>query len=268
MDDPKAVELEVDAAGVAEIRLNRPDRGNAMGRELLEAFSAAVAAVQRDLSVRAVIVSGSGKHFCTGADLRDGVQALAADLGGGPAALRRAIRSLYDPFLSILGLEVPTLAAVHGAAVGGGLGLALACDIRIAGEGARFQANFARLGIGPGMAITGLLPRLVGSQRAAELLYTGRAVGGAEAAAIGLALKTVADGRVAAETRALAAEIAASAPEAVRLTKAALRRASGFDPTACADAEALAQAHCASLPDAVEGVAAWFEKRPPRFTGR
>ncbi|HUB09163.1 MAG TPA: enoyl-CoA hydratase-related protein [Myxococcales bacterium] len=268
MTETDAVELEIEPGGVAELRLNRPDRGNAMGRELLDAFAAAVARLQRDLSVRVVVVSGRGKHFCTGADLRDGVQALAADLGGGPAALRKAIRSLYDPFLSILGLEVPTIAAVHGAAIGGGFGLALACDIRIAGEGARFQANFARLGIGPGMAITGFLPRLIGSQHAAELLYTGRPISGREATGMGLALRAVPAERVTSEARALAEEIAASAPEAVRLTKAALRRASGFDLSAVADAEALAQAHCASLPDAAEGVAAWFERRPPRFTGR
>ncbi len=263
-----AIELRVDDKGVAELWLNRPDRGNAMGRELLEGFAAAVAKLKGDLSVRAVIIGGRGKHFCSGADLRDGVQALAADLGGGPVALRRAIRSLYDPFLSVLDLEVPTIAAVHGAAIGGGLGLALACDMRVAADDARFQANFVRLGIHPGMAVTCLLPELVGSQRAAELLFTGRAVGGAEAVTLGLALKSVPAASLDAEARALAEDIALSAPEAVRLTKTSLRKAAGLDARGFADGEALAQAHCASLPDAAEGVLAWFEKRPPRFSGR
>ncbi len=266
MSEP-AVEIIREGA-VAELRLNRPDRGNAMGRELLDAFASGVAALKADLDVRAVVVSGKGRHFCSGADLRDGVQALAADMGGGPVALRRAIRSLYDPFLSILDIEVPTIAAVQGAAIGGGLGLALACDIRISAADARFQANFVRLGIHPGMAVTCLLPHLVGGQRAAELLFTGRPVSGTEAAAIGLVLEAVPAADLPARARALAVEIAAGAPEAVRLTKASLRRAAGLDPRAFADGEALAQAHCAGLPDAAEGVTAWFERRPPTFTGR
>jgi enoyl-CoA hydratase/carnithine racemase len=140
--------------------------------------------------------------------------------------------------------------------------------MRIASDDARLQANFVRLGIHPGMAVTCLLPQLVGSQRAAELLFTGRAVDGAEAATLGLALKTVPLASLDAEARTLAEAIAGSAPEAVRLTKVSLRRAAGIDARGFADGEALAQAHCAALPDAAEGVLAWFEKRPPRFTGR
>ncbi len=263
-----AVTLEIDDKGVAEISLNRPERGNAMGKELLNAFAAAVSSVRADSRVRAVIVTGRGKHFCSGADLRDGVSALAAEAGGGAVALRQVLRSIYDPFLSILDVEVPTIAAVQGAAIGGGLGLALACDMRVVAEDARLQGNFVRLGIHPGMAVSWFLPQLVGYSRAAELLFTGREVSGIEAASIGLALKAVRTDVLAAEARALATTIAESAPEAVRLTKASLRRAVGGDPHGFADGEALAQAHCAQLGDAAEGVAAWFEKRPPRFTGK
>jgi enoyl-CoA hydratase len=267
MSNP-AVLLEIDDRGVAEIALNRDERRNAMGKELLEAFADAVAEVRANPDVRAVIVSGRGRHFCSGADLKDGVSALAADMGGGVVALRRALRAIYEPFLSILDVEVPTIAAIHGAAIGGGLGLALACDLRIAAEDARLQGNFVRLGIHPGMAVSCFLPNLVGYQRAAELLFTGRAVTGIEAASMGLVLKAVRAENLMAEAQGLARVIAEGAPEAVKLTKASLRRAVAWDPRTFADGEALAQAHCAQLNDAGEGVAAWLEKRPPRFTGK
>ncbi|MBI3181065.1 MAG: enoyl-CoA hydratase/isomerase family protein [Myxococcales bacterium] len=265
MSEP-AVVLEVNGH-LAELSLNRPDRGNAMSRELLKAFAGAVESVRADASVRALLVRGNGKHFCTGADLRDGVPALAAELGGGQSALRRAIRALYEPFLSIWDLDIPTIAAVHGAAIGGGLGLALACDIRLCASDARLQANFVRLGIHPGMAVSWFLPRLLGPQAAAELLFTGRKVSGTEAAALGLVLRAVPPESLLEEARAMARTIAEGAPEALRLTKSSLRRAAGGDPHSFADAEALAQAHCGGMADAGEGVAAWMEKRSPHFSG-
>ncbi len=265
-DEP--VLCEIDGSGIATLTLNRPDRNNAMGRSLLDAFAAQVAKLRADRAVRVVLVTGAGKHFCQGADLKDGVSALAAEMGGGAAALRRAIRSLYDPFLSLLDLEVPTVAAIHGAAIGGGLGLALACDLRIAAEDARLQGNFVKLGIHPGMAVTWFLPRAIGQQRASEMLLTGRAVDGVEAAAMGLVLRAVPSARLMEEARGLARAIADNAPEAVRLTTTSLRRSFPGNPRAFADAEALAQAHCAQLEDASEGIAAWLEKRPPKFSGR
>jgi enoyl-CoA hydratase len=262
-----AVRVELDGDGVARVTLNRPDRYNALSRELRDGFAQVLGQLKLDLQVRVVVLSGAGKHFCSGADIKDGIPALAAELGGGPVALRRAIRSLYEPFLGMMDLEVPTLAAVHGAAIGGGFGLALACDLRLAAENARLQANFVRLGIPPGMASTSTLPELVGPQRAAELLFTGRAVSGTEAAAIGLVLRAVPADSLQAEALALAREIALGAPEALRLTKVGLRRTRAVEARAAADREALAQAHCADMADAAEGVKAWLERRPPRFTG-
>ena len=266
MTEP-AVLLQVDARGVAEITLNRPDR-NAMSRELLEAFTAAIERVRTDPKVRVLVVGARGKHFCAGADLQGGALAVAAEGDGSLASTRRAIRAIYEPFLYVLDVEVPTIARLRGAAIGGGLGLALACDIRLAAVDARLQANFARLGISSGMGIGLTLPRVVGSQRAAELLFTGRAVSGKEAADIGLVLRAVPPEELDADVRSLAESIAGGAPEAIRLMKQSLRRAIAGDVRAFADGEALGQAACARLDDAREGVMAWFEKREPRFTGR
>ncbi len=268
MSAEAAVLVDVDDKGIASIVLNRPDKNNAMSRELLDGFESAVKRLRADAAVRAVVITGRGKHFCAGADLKDSPLTLAAESGGNVAALRRSLRSLYDPFLSILDIEVPTIAAIRGAAVGGGLGLALACDLRVVAEDARLHANFARLGIHPGMGISFFLPRLIGEQRAAEILFTGRPVAGTEAAQLGLALKAVPESSVETEAHELAARIAASAPEAVRLTKQSLRRALGGDPRAFADGEALAQAETVVMSDAREGIAAWMEKRPPLFTGK
>jgi enoyl-CoA hydratase len=262
-----AVSLSVDEHGIAEIALDRPDRNNAMGGDLLDAFAAAVARVRANAAVRVVIVSGRGKHFCAGADLANSAGALATE-GGAEDALRRALRGAYDPFLSILDVEVPTIAAVRGAAIGGGLGLALACDLRIAAEDARLQANFVKLGIHPGMAVSFFLPRLVGAERAAEMLFTGRRVSGTEAAAMGLVLRAVPAEQVEEEARSLALRIAGSAPIAVRLTKASLRGALAAAARAHADEEAAAQARCASTTDVREGVMAWMQKRSPVFHGR
>jgi enoyl-CoA hydratase/carnithine racemase len=264
--DP-AVTLHVDERGVAELALNRPDR-NSMSRELLEAFTAAIESVRMDPKVRALVVTSRGKHFCAGADIQGGALAVAAEGDGSLASTRKAIRSIYEPFLSVLDVEVPTIARIQGAAIGGGLGLALACDIRIAAVDARLQANFARLGIPSGMGIGLTLPRAVGAERAAELLFTGRPVSGKEAAEIGLVLRAVAPENLDAEARSLAESIAGGAPEAVRLMKQSLRRAVAEDVRAFADGEALGQAACARLDDAREGVMAWSEKREPRFTGR
>ena len=257
-----SVRLDVDERGIARLDLDRPDRGNSMSRELLTAFSDAIAKVRADARVRVLVIRGRGKHFCTGADLADSPTMASK----GPVELRRALRAIYDPFLSVLDVEVPTLASIHGAAIGGGFGLALACDMRIVADDAKLQANFARIGIHPGMAITYLLPRLVGFERAASMLYTGLPVAGRDAPAMGLALRSVPADALEAETNALAQSIADGAPEVIRLTKRTLRPDVGAVRRA-ADEEAIAQAFCAGLDDAREGILAFAEKRAPRFKG-
>ena len=168
----------------------------------------------------------------------------------------------------MLDVEVPTLAAMNGHAIGGGLGLALVCDLRVANREARYGANFARLGFHSGMAISYLLPRIVGVPAAADLLFSGRIVSGAEAAALGLVHEAVPAAEVAAAARRRAEAVAACAPLAVRLMKQSLYRGLAWDPRSAARAEAFAQAATLATEDAREGIRALLEKREPRFEGR
>jgi enoyl-CoA hydratase/carnithine racemase len=246
---------------VALLTLDLPERRNAMTAELTAAWVAAVAALRGDRDVRAVVVTGEGSAFCAGGDL--------SWIGESPdlsvSALRDRMLPFYQQWLSVRTLDVPVLAAVNGAAVGAGLGLALACDLRYAAPGATFSAPFARLGMHPGMAATYLLPEVVGIARARELLLTGRRVDAQEAYAIGL-VSGVADD-VLAHTLAVAQGIAESAPIAVRLTKAALAYAGHHSLDAALDWEGLAQPVTMASADLREGLAAQAERRPPRFTG-
>ncbi len=246
---------------VGEIVLNRPDGRNSMTPELLMAFSAASAKARSDGDVRCLIVRGEGRCFSAGADLKANLQT-----GGGLPHERSY--AMYAPFLSLNDIEVPIIGALNGHAVGGGFGLALTCDIRIGKKDAKYGANFARLGFGSGMAISYVLPRLVGVSRAAELLFTGRLIEGEEAAAIGLLSEAVEGDEVLPKARALADEIAKSAPLAVRAIKRALRHNLDWDPKTAARYEAALQADTLTTEDAKEGMAALLEKRPPEFHGK
>ncbi|HEX2485478.1 MAG TPA: enoyl-CoA hydratase/isomerase family protein, partial [Myxococcota bacterium] len=174
----------------------------------------------------------------------------------------------YEAFLDVTEVEVPTIAAMNGHAVGGGLGLALVCDLRVANREARYGANFARLGFHSGMAVSYLLPRLVGVPHALDLLLTGRLLSGSEAAAIGLVHEAVAADEVAAAARRRAEAIAEAAPLAVRGMKRSLYRGLGWDPREAARREAFAQAETLATEDAREGIRALLEKRAPVFRGR
>lgn len=256
-----AVRFEIEGP-IGTITLDRPDNRNSMTPELLDAFATAVAAARAARDLRCVIITGTGACFSAGADFRSIIQ---RDDGSPPHARSFA---MYQPFLSVLELEVPVIGALNGHAVGGGFGLALCCDLRLGARGARYGANFARLGLHPGMAITYLLPRLVGVARAAELLFTGRLVDGDQAERIGLLTSVHDAADVLPQARALAHAIAANAPLAVRETKRSLYRGLGWDPRAAAYAEAFAQAESLATADAAEGIAALLAKREPVFTGR
>jgi enoyl-CoA hydratase/carnithine racemase len=259
---PDAVRYEAqDRIGV--ITLDRPDNRNSMTPELLDAFARASAAARADETIRALIVTGTGSCFSAGADFKSGVQR-----GGGELAPHERSYAMYEPFLSLLDVEVPVIGALNGHAVGGGFGLALVCDIRIAALEGKYGANFVAVGLAPGMAITHLLPRLVGVARASELLLTGRLVDGAEAERIGIANRAVPAAQVISEATALARAVAANAPFAVRATKAAIRRGLGMEVRAAARAEAHDQAASLAMDDAREGMAALLGKRKPAFTGR
>lgn len=251
-------------SGIVTITLDRPDNRNSMTVELLDDFAAAVARARADRDVRCVVITGSGACFSAGADLRGDLQRDS----GEPLQPYERSYAMYEPFLSVLDIDVPVIAALNGHAVGGGFGLALVCDIRIACRDARYGANFTRLGLHPGMAVSYLLPRLVGVSRAAELLFTGRLISGEDAARMGLASEAVAADEVLPRAMALAGEIAACAPLAVRMTKRSLYQGLDWQPRRAALHEAFAQATTVATEDAREGVAALLERRAPVFRGR
>ena len=248
---------------IAILQLNRPDNRNSMTPELLDGFAQAVRDVRAMPDVRCVVVTGTGACFSAGADFRSQIQ---RDSGHLVSPERSA--AMYDPFLSLGDVEVPVLGALQGHAVGGGFGLSLMTDMRIVAEDAKYGANFARLGLHAGMAISYLLPRLTGVPRACELLFTGRLFSGREGVEMGLFLRAVPADQVLAETMALAEQIAQSAPIAVRMMKKSIYQGLGWDPRTAAWREAFAQAATVETDDAKEGVAALLAKRPPQFRGR
>jgi enoyl-CoA hydratase/carnithine racemase len=260
MTDP-AVRFSVsDAIGV--LTLNRPDNRNSMTPELLDAFAAASAAA-RAADLRCLIVTGTGACFSAGADFKSTVQR-DADAHQAPSDRSYA---MYEPFLSLLDIAAPVIGALNGHTIGGGFGLALVCDLRIGARDARYGANFVKLGLAPGMAISYLLPRLIGVARASELLLTGRLVDGTEAEHIGILNRAVAADDVLPEALALARTIADNAPIAVRATKRAIQRGLELHVRDAARLEAYAQAESLRTDDAREGIAALLAKRPPKFTG-
>jgi len=257
-----AVEYEA-RDGVGVITLNRPAERNSMTPELLDAFARAGASARGDGDIRALVVTGTGACFSAGADFKAGLQR-----GGSDLAPHERSYAMYEPFLSLLDVEVPVIGALNGHAIGGGFGLALVCDIRIGALEAKYGANFVALGLAPGMAISYLLPRLIGVARASELLFTGRLVDGAEAERIGVVNRAVPSAQVLPEAMAIARAIADNAPFAVRATKAAIRRGLGLEIRAAARAEAHDQAQSLTTDDAREGMSALLAKRKPVFTGR
>ncbi len=261
-----AVLLQIED-GIARITLNRPERRNAMDVEMVRDFPAVVAQVAADDSVRVVVVTGAGRSFCSGADFTT-LQSLSNESPlEGQLAAHKSIESLYQGFLPLAELEVPTIAAINGACVGGGLGVALLCDMRIVAERAKIGANFSRLGIHPGMGITGRLPAVIGYPAAARLLFTGELIRGSEAVALGLAMEAVDFEAVLPRAMELAQQIAGSAPLAVKWIKRTLKNVAARDMGDVLEIEAMAQALLAQSGDAAEGIAASMQGRPPRFKG-
>lgn len=255
--------LERPSDGVALLVLDQPDLRNAMSDEMTASWVTAIDHLAADPSVRAVVVTGAGKAFCSGGNLAW----LASEPDATVDELRSRMLPFYRAWLSIRRLEVPTIAAINGAAVGAGLCMALACDIRYAARGARMGVPFTRLGIHPGMAGTYLLPDVVGPAVARDLFLTGRMVDADEALGLGLVSKVVEPEDFLDDVLATAAGIAAAAPIATRLTKRALQRPHASIETAL-DWEGLAQPTTLATEDLLEGIAAAQEKRAPVFRGR
>jgi enoyl-CoA hydratase len=250
--------------GVALLTLNLPERRNMMSEEMTASWQRAIAAVAGDDAVRAVVVTGAGKAFCSGGDL----SWIGAEPGAPVDRLRARMAAFYRSWLSIGDLEVPTIAAVNGAAVGAGLALALACDIRYVAVEGKLAVPFTRLGLHPGMLTTWSLPRVAGLAVARDLLLTGRTIEGDEAVRLGLASRALQAERVLPAALDAAAAIAASAPVATRLTKVALSGDGHAGYAAGLEWEALAQAVTLATEDLQEGLAAARERRAPVFKGR
>lgn len=261
MSDPLLIERT--PTGVVTLTFNRPDIRNAMDLELTEAFATAVQNLRGDPSVRAVILTGAGSAFCAGGDLSWIQPGPTASIAG----MRRKMRAFYPKFLAVRDLEVPVIAAINGPAVGAGLCVAMACDLRLMSKDAFLSAPFVKLGMHPGMAATYLLTHLVGSARAAEILFTARRIEADEAERIGLVNQAV-DGDVAGAAAKLAEEIVSHAPIPLSLTKRSLQLAERLDMDAMLDIEGLAQPITMGTSDLLEGLAAAKERRDPRFEGR
>lgn len=255
--------------GIATLTLNDPQRRNAMSRAMGEAFTRRIAELRRERELRAVILTGSGQAFCAGGDMAMLEELVAQGAAQGEQAknpIRDTMRSFYGLFLSIRELDCPTLASINGHAIGAGLCVALACDLRFVSSQARLGLNFTRLGLHPGMAATWTLPRLVGPARAAELLYTGRIIEAREAEAIGLVNRAVELAELASTVASVAQQIATSAPRAVRATRRALARTLDVGLADQLDFEATQQGEGFAGPEVAEGLAAAREKRSPRFS--
>jgi enoyl-CoA hydratase len=256
------VVLKVDrpSPAVVLLTLDLPDRRNAMTDELTAAWSAAIDDLRGDRTVRCVVVTGAGQAFCAGGDLA-WLQAGGASVD----ALREKMLPFYRAWLGLRGLDVPSIAAINGAAVGAGAALALSCDIRYAGPHAKLSVPFGRLGMHAGMATTYTLTEVAGVAAARELLLTGRVLDAPEMLSRGLCSAVYDDVVAAALERA--EEVAAGAPLPARLHKQALRDGGPGSLEAALQWEALAQPVTMATADLQEGLRAQAEKRRPTFTG-
>jgi len=260
MSSPDSTDVGVEFDGaVALVEMRRPPH-NYFDVAFVAALADAFEALEADRRCRAVVLCAQGSAFCAGANFanRDATP---------PQRSPRAVNPLYGEALRLFACPKPIVAAVHGAAIGGGLGLALVADFRVTCAEARFSANFNRLGFHPGFGLSVTLPRLIGLQHASRLFYTGRRIDGREAHRIGLADELVAQGDVRQRALALAREIATSAPIAVQATRETLRAGLVEQVRAAVARESQLQGAHFKTADFQEGVAAMAARREPQFRG-
>jgi enoyl-CoA hydratase/carnithine racemase len=253
------------AAPVAVVELARGPN-NLLGVRMLTELADAFEDLASDSACRAIVLCAEGKHFCAGMNLA-AEEAGTTDRAAEPRRPPEAGSPVYAQAIRLFSALLPVVAAIQGAAVGGGLGLALVADFRVVARDARLAANFTRLGLHHGFGLTETLPRLVGAQRAARMLYTGAEMSGTRAAEIGLCDEAVPASELRACAQALAAAIAAPAPLAVRSVRATLRRELLAALPAAMDREHAEQVRLSRTRDAREGIKAARERRPPVFSG-
>ena len=260
-----AVVIEKREAGVATLVMNRPERMNAINKDLAEALNEALDRLSGDAEVRVVVITGAGRAFCAGGDL--GI------IGKGhreknTRELQPILRSGMQIVLKVRTMPQPVIAAIHGPAAGAGMNIALAADIRIASDEASFGQNFAKVGLFPDYGGTYFLPELVGPAIAAELFYTGDMIDAATALRLGLVNRLVPAAHLEAEVTALAQKIAQGPPMAVKAVKRMLFGSSRKNLERALELEVEEQMKCFQSEDCGEGIAAFFEKRKPKFQGK
>jgi 2-(1,2-epoxy-1,2-dihydrophenyl)acetyl-CoA isomerase len=248
------------AGSVLTITLNRPDVLNALDLAMQRALAGALAEAA-EADVRAVVITGAGRGFCVGQDI--------AEFPDDPGAVGQLLRTHFNPSIRALrDLAKPVLAAINGPAAGAGLAIAMACDLRLAASSASLVPAFLGIGLVPDSGLSWTLPQMIGAAASFEWLVTGRKMTAGEAAERGLVTRVVEDAALAEEAAALAADLAARPTAAIGMTKRLLEDAATRSLPSQLDEEARLQALAAAGADFAEGVAAFREKRPPRFSGR
>jgi 2-(1,2-epoxy-1,2-dihydrophenyl)acetyl-CoA isomerase len=252
--------------GIATLTLNRPDRLNALGGTLRQDLFDAVTRAGADPDVRVMVVTGAGKGFCSGGDVKAMGEAKA---GQRERPLIEKIAPGRDrTLLAMREAPQPIIAAVNGAAAGAGMNLALGCDIRIASTAAKFTQAFVKRGLHPDWGGTYFLPRVVGMAKACEMIFTGDVIDAAEALRLGIVSRVVAPEELLPTAYDLARRIAAGPPVALRLAKRSLYANEDLDLRGALQIETMAQNICFETEDATEGIRAFGEKRVPVFKGR
>jgi 2-(1,2-epoxy-1,2-dihydrophenyl)acetyl-CoA isomerase len=251
------------SGAIATVTLNRPEARNALDIVMRRELVAVLDEIEADEAARVLIVTGAGGHFCSGGDVKTMREKrhTAAEGRGRVELLNVMVRRLVD-------FPKPTIAMVDGYAVGAGSNLALCCDLIVASDRAKFGELFWKIGLVPDGGGTWLLSRVVGLARAKELIFTADVIDAAEAARIGLVNRVVPAAELQSTTRALAEKIAAGPPAVLKMAKHMVNRAASSDLGTALDLEAFSQGMAIAAEDHQEGLRAFFEKRPPRFTGR
>ncbi len=252
--------------GVATLTRNRPDRSNAFDDTLIADLIEALKTVERDVDVRAIVITGAGKNFCAGQDLSPMLERYKSP---GGVSFGAHLRASYNIIISqIRALGKPVIAAVNGAAAGAGLGLVCACDLRHASENAKFRMAFIGIALAPDSATSFLLPRIVGLGRAMEMAITNELIDADKALQCGLVNRVFKGEELLPHTQEFAAKLAKAPTRSIGLTKRAFNRALATDLEGALEDEAYLQEIAGHTADHLEGVKAFMEKRTPQFTGK